>query len=60
MSIWTPFEDAGRPRRGEVPRRLLDRPMTTGAVAMPLTGPGRVIDHLPALQIPDVPIGSDG
>lgn len=49
----------GRPHRGEAPRRLLDRPMTTEAVVMPLAGPGGVIDHLLALQILDVPIEAD-
>lgn len=49
-----------RPHRGEATRRLLDRPMTTEAVVLPLAGPGGVIDHLLALQILDVPIEADG
>ncbi len=57
--LLTAVVTTGRPHRGTAQRRLLDRPMPTEAVVLPLAGPSGVIDHLLALQILDVPIEAD-
>ncbi len=60
LSILTAVATTGRPHRREVPRRILDRDVTTEAVVLPLAGPGGTLDYLLALQIVDVSGESEG
>ena len=48
----------GKPHRRLSVRRLVDYDMTVETLVLPLAGPDGSIDHLLALQVPEIPDGS--
>jgi hypothetical protein len=59
IDILTAVATTGRPHRGISTRRIFDQVLSTEGMALPLRGPDGSIDHIVALQVLDVPEGSE-
>lgn len=59
ITLLTLVADTGRPHHVLSQRLVLDHEVMTEAVVMPLAGPEGAIDHLLAVQVLDVPLGTE-